>query len=197
MLIIDGHVCDSDLWFLRSVLETLDLRLAELDLAASKTTDPESSGICDPYEELCGVGFVTAQRYLAAVCGWYYVEKHIALKTGPEIGWGLTIAQIINSAANYWKHHDEWWTADPKPKMKRKDPLEAFGDSIGYDYPLSCILAGLSEQPYRLSKLVPKLEEWRYSVRKKGRPNQALQTTPMTRSVYEKTIEFERPQRGV
>ena len=28
-------------------------------------------------------------------------------------------------------------------------------------------------------------------------PNQALQTTPMTRSVYEKTIEFERPQRGV
>jgi len=30
-----------------------------------------------------------------------------------------------------------------------------------------------------------------------GRPNQALQTTPMTRSVYEKTIEFGRPQRGV
>jgi hypothetical protein len=27
--------------------------------------------------------------------------------------------------------------------------------------------------------------------------NQALQTTPMTRSVYEKTIEFGRPQRGV
>ena len=29
------------------------------------------------------------------------------------------------------------------------------------------------------------------------RPNQALQTTPMTRSVYEKTIEFGDPQRGV
>jgi len=28
-------------------------------------------------------------------------------------------------------------------------------------------------------------------------PNQALQTTPMTRSVYEKTIEFGRSQRGV
>ncbi len=27
--------------------------------------------------------------------------------------------------------------------------------------------------------------------------NQALQTTPMTRSVYEKTIEFRYPQRGV
>ena len=29
------------------------------------------------------------------------------------------------------------------------------------------------------------------------RPNQALQTTPMTRSVFEKTIEFGHPQRGV
>jgi hypothetical protein len=27
--------------------------------------------------------------------------------------------------------------------------------------------------------------------------NQALQTTPMTRSVYERTIEFGDPQRGV
>ena len=31
----------------------------------------------------------------------------------------------------------------------------------------------------------------------KQRANQALQTTPMTRSVCEKTIEFGRPQRGV
>ena len=29
------------------------------------------------------------------------------------------------------------------------------------------------------------------------RPNQALQTTPMTHSVHEKTIEFGDPQRGV
>jgi hypothetical protein len=28
-------------------------------------------------------------------------------------------------------------------------------------------------------------------------PNQALQTTPMTLSLTEKTIEFGRPQRGV
>jgi hypothetical protein len=34
-------------------------------------------------------------------------------------------------------------------------------------------------------------------VRKEDTPNQALQTTPMTRSVYDKTIEFGYPQRGV
>ena len=28
-------------------------------------------------------------------------------------------------------------------------------------------------------------------------PNQALQTTPMTRSIFEKIIEFGDPQRGV
>ena len=32
---------------------------------------------------------------------------------------------------------------------------------------------------------------------KYGGPNQALQTTPMTRSVYEKTTEFGHPHRGV
>jgi len=31
----------------------------------------------------------------------------------------------------------------------------------------------------------------------KKEPNQALQTTPMTRSVCERTIEFGDPQRGV
>lgn len=43
-----------------------------------------------------------------------------------------------------------------------------------------------------LSEMSSALEQ-----RKKGRPNQALQTTPMTRSVYGKTIEFGHPQRGV
>ena len=32
---------------------------------------------------------------------------------------------------------------------------------------------------------------------REDRANQALQTTPMTRMVYEKTIEFGRHQRGV
>lgn len=41
----------------------------------------------------------------------------------------------------------------------------------------------------RPSPALPPLPwEWTYK---------ALQTTPMTRSVYEKTIEFGRPQRGV
>jgi len=31
----------------------------------------------------------------------------------------------------------------------------------------------------------------------KRQPNQALQTTPMARSAYEKSIEFGYPQRGV
>ena len=34
-------------------------------------------------------------------------------------------------------------------------------------------------------------------MKKERQPNQALQTTPMTRSVYEKPIEFGHPQRGV
>ena len=42
----------------------------------------------------------------------------------------------------------------------------------------------------------------RYRIKKESKaarrqPNQALQTTPITRSVYEKSIEFGHPQRGV
>jgi hypothetical protein len=62
--------------------------------------------------------------------------------------------------------------------------------------------------PERLAnEVVPAMERIAASIRveregsetsgTKNRPNQALQTTPMARSVYEKTIEFGHPQRGV
>jgi len=43
----------------------------------------------------------------------------------------------------------------------------------------------------------PPLPEWGLDEKASQTPNQALQTTPMTRSVYEKTVEFGDPQRGV
>jgi len=48
------------------------------------------------------------------------------------------------------------------------------------------------ELNFHFTTLISELKQ-----RKEGRPNQALQTTPMTRSVCEKTIEFGHPQRGV
>ena len=38
---------------------------------------------------------------------------------------------------------------------------------------------------------------WANCGEEERQPNQALQTTPVTRSVYEKTIEFGHRQRGV
>ena len=43
----------------------------------------------------------------------------------------------------------------------------------------------------------PRILECEKRKLKERQPNQALQTTPVTRSVYEKTIEFGDPQRGV
>ena len=42
-----------------------------------------------------------------------------------------------------------------------------------------------------------KRSNWVATDTKVQTPNQALQTTPMTRSIYERTIEFGHPQRGV
>ncbi len=176
MLLIDHRVVDSDLDFLKEVLALLDTKIADLDLRAQRTTDPVSDGICDHYEEVCGLGFVASQRYLAAVCGWYRVKKKMAIKMGPQVAWNLTIAQTVNNAANYWKHKDEWYALTNSETDKIGNPLEPFGDSIGYDYPLSCILSGLGVRPCRLACLLPRLEEWREEIRRN--PNQPPEPTP-------------------
>ena len=59
---------------------------------------------------------------------------------------------------------------------------------------------GSAISPVKLADGLPSgaLEELTNEIREKEKqPNQALQTTPMTRSIYEKTIEFGHPQRGV
>ena len=165
MLIIDGHICDWDMAFLGTVLKLLDSRLEELDAVAATTSDPESHGVCDHYEEVCGVGFVACQRYLAAACGWLKIEKHVALTKGPRVPSGLTIAQAVNHAANYWKHHDEWSGEETERELKTKRAIEGFGGTIGHDYPLSCVLAETTNRTCRLTDLIPRLEEWRNEIR--------------------------------
>jgi hypothetical protein len=50
------------------------------------------------------------QSYLAATYSYRKIAKAVALTSGPVHSSGLTIVEIINQAANYWKHHDEEWS---------------------------------------------------------------------------------------
>jgi hypothetical protein len=172
---------DADLYFLKDILLMLDTKLLELDCkiqeARKNSVDPEGLGLFDKAEYIIGMGFAACQRYMTSTFGPIIFEKEIALKIGPNHVNGKSIATIINAAANYWKHRDEWreisFIIEPESDMEMRD----FNLLTGHqkktikqietvtpcaDYTCSNLLASLIKiSELRLSLLVPFLEEWR------------------------------------
>ena len=63
----------------------------------------------DPCEYLAGIGFVAGQRFISASYPRSGLKRVPAISIGPKhkaSGW--PIPAIVDAAANYWKHHDEW-----------------------------------------------------------------------------------------
>jgi len=167
MITIRGEVLDFDLEFLDSISAVIDAHLDQLDRLAEQVPDPDACGIYDRFEEVYGIGFVVCQRYLAAIYGTLEVKKPKALQFGPKTAVGLTVAQAVNHAGNYWKHHDEWQKKkEGKREADTKRAIEKFGFKIGRDYVLSCVFASLTPPPHRLKGLVQQLEVWREDLRK-------------------------------
>lgn len=179
----DG-ISDPDLYFLEDILIMLDAKLLELDCkiqeARNDSLDPEGLGFFDKGEYIIGMGFAACQRYMTSTFGPIILEKEIALKIGPNHENGESIVTIINAAANYWKHSDEWseinWVIESESDMA-KIIIRDFNKLTGpqkktitqietitpwADYTCSNILACLTKtNELRLSLLVPFLEEWR------------------------------------
>jgi hypothetical protein len=175
---------DADLYFLKDILIMLDVKLLELDCKIQETRknsrDPDALGLFDRGEYIIGMGFAACQRYMTSTFGSTIVEKEIALKIGPNHKNGESVAAIINAAANYWKHCDEWRVIsliiEPESDMA-KIITRDFSKLTGHqkktitqietltpwaDYTCSNILAYLTKtSDIRLSLLVPLLEEWR------------------------------------
>ena len=167
MIIVHGKIVDWDLQFFASLSGLLDSQLEELERTAREVPDPDAWGVYDHYEEVCGIGFVACQRYLAAIYGSLAITKPKALALGQRLDCGLTVAQAVNHAANYWKHHDEWHRKkEEKRDANTKQAIEKFGVKVGRDYVLSCVLTGLTHSPTRFKALVSLMEEWREEVRK-------------------------------
>jgi hypothetical protein len=175
---------DADLYFLKDILIMLDAKLLELDCkiqeARRNSRDPDALGLFDRGEYIIGMGFAACQRYMTSTFCPIIVEKEIALRIGPNHENGESVATIINAAANYWKHCDEWrensLTIEPESDMA-KVIMRDFNKLTGpqkktitqietvtpwADYTCSNILAYLTKtRELRLSLLVPLLEEWR------------------------------------
>ncbi|PZR71847.1 MAG: hypothetical protein DLM73_14975 [Chthoniobacterales bacterium] len=114
-------VCDYDLDFLRRYLALIDAQLANVTDAARGCYDADQFGMLDDFESVAGLGFVACQRYLAATLGWMKLTKHIALRAGPKHAAGVSVAEVINHVANYWKHQDEWNGEAPSRQQQRTE----------------------------------------------------------------------------
>ena len=165
----DDGILDDDLPFLVTLLELLDTRLTQIQLAIETSTDPDSDGLCDRGEYLIGMGFIACQRYLASTYGPLGIRKHVALNCGPRESGGASFAEIVNATANLAKHFDEW-----------DFPSAVFRDRTGLDanqlqtirvietvtnwadYTCSNVLAALvGSLEIKLTSLSPKLQAWR------------------------------------
>jgi hypothetical protein len=162
----DGAICDWDLDLLADIVLVIDKQLVTTLGDWQNSAEAEALGYFDRAEHIMGLGFVACQAYITATCGCLNVTKDRALSVGPRLNTGQRIVQIVNHAANYWKHHDEWHLERTPAHAARI--LDAFGalapDHV--EYPLSGILTVLVDpEPATFKPLVAMLANWRDELR--------------------------------
>lgn len=157
-------ILDFDLDFLRDAAALIDARLEHLHTEAKESPDPDGQGIFDHTEYLVGLGFVVCQTYMTAVVSWSKINKRDALALGPKHRTGLSMAQLVNAAANHWKHSSEWSLDAPKPQAAQT--LEVIS-SLGVNtndgsYPVAnTLFQMLIPHQARFANLIPFLTQWR------------------------------------
>ncbi|GAB3432819.1 hypothetical protein GCM10027395_23330 [Giesbergeria sinuosa] len=148
------------------LINMLEIQLSDLSDMCAQASDGDSYGLFDTMEHIVGLAMVAGQTYIATACGAIGVEKSNALKMGPAHSAGRTKVEIINHAANYWKHNNEW---SNRGTDRRRQAIEEAFDSVGFpvgtDYPLSGILTELCNPSHASIELVSEiLQEWKDEV---------------------------------
>lgn len=150
---------------LTELLGLLDTKLSEIHRLISASVDPDSEGLCDKGEYFIGVGFVAIQQYLTDTLLFTGVDRVAAFALGPTHSSNISSINLINSAANWWKHESEWVNAGTVPKNGQRtyDHIAEVAPSNGYE--LSNTLAAIcGSENLSLSSLIPLLIEWRAAV---------------------------------
>ncbi len=160
-------ILDFDLDFLQSAVTLLDASLELLDKETEASPDPDQFGIFDELEYISGFGFVACQTYMTAIVSRFKIEKRKALALGPKYKTGRPIVQIVNAAANYWKHNPEW--SLDAPTTQAKQTLEVISSldlspALGHYPVMNTLYKILVPNPTRFANLIPLLTQWRDSL---------------------------------
>ena len=117
-------------------------------------------------EHLVGLATVIGQTYIATVCGVASIDKRSALKKGPFHSGGKTKVEIINHAANYWKHNNEWGIESSDRRRKAiEEAFDTVGFPVGVDYPLFGVLTTLADSEFAsIEALAGILRDWKLEV---------------------------------
>lgn len=151
---------------LRRLIAAVDSHLADICKESAEVSDPDGYGYFDSAEDATGLGFVACQTYMANVYGMLRIQKHLALQVGSRHSSGLPKVQIINHAANYWKHNSEWpLDRSESRRTVIERAFESVGFPVGTDYPLSRVLTELtSPSQASFESVLSILESWKYDL---------------------------------
>jgi hypothetical protein len=162
-LTIGGSVFDYDLNLLEQLLKVVDEEIAKVDADFDSDPDPDGSGLLQCGDGLYGLGFVACQQYLNVTYKdlAFPTDRQKSIQGGPKFSATLSYAQVVDAAANFWKHNGEWDGSDRREK-KTRNVLEAVFPS-GKDYLMANLLHELLGKPKvtRLCDVVPWLAKWR------------------------------------
>jgi hypothetical protein len=152
---------DINIGLLKDILQVLDKQLETLEQEAAECPDPDSFGIFDQGESTIGLGFAACQQYIAATYGRLRIPKENAIRVGPRHQSGMYTAEVVNHAANFWKHHDEWHI-EGKPNKKVVSAIEKLGFQVTDCYLLTSVLAStVNPEPCRFAPVISLLKIWR------------------------------------
>ena len=156
-------ILDYNLEHLRALIIFIDQQLQEVSRKSTEVDDADSFGYFDSAEHITGLGFVACQAYMTAVYGYFRIEKDKALSMGPLHASGQTKVQIINHAANYWKHNSEW-SLDRSTRQREiiEKTFESVGFPVDREYPLSGVLTEVaSPEVVAFKPVIAVLESWK------------------------------------
>jgi hypothetical protein len=162
---------DLDLELLERLLAVIDQEIEHVEAKSEKHPDPDGFGFYDRIEGLAGLGFVACQQYIELTYRQLGLRPN-ALQVGPRHPADAAVAEIVNSAANFWKHSGGWDGQDSRERRTR-DVLDRIFPSSD-PYPLSNILHRLlTPEATRFARVLPVLEEWRNDLLRRSRPDLA------------------------
>ncbi len=155
---IDGHM---GIVLLQNVFKFVDEQRAILDGFITRDMEQEGDSGFFGYEDyFAGVGFAAGQRYITSVLGAFKMKKQQGLSIGPVFAPGVTYADLINAAANYWKHSDEWDFDDLKGQQRAtRDIIVSAGVTVGVN---ECVASNVFHRLglRAFAELVPVLSKW-------------------------------------